>query len=505
MATPIIPSEPGPTITADPFLQPSPTPFQPEQGPDIPIVEAATLILPTDIPPTAVLPSETPTATASPLPTLPIPLPTISIGTRPQYYLNVYLDYANQTVYVGETVLYTNETGISLTNLILAAEPNLWYGKFSLDALNIDDQVVNGYTLIGGKLDIPLATPLVPSAAVVLSLNYRLYLPYAGNANIYGYNSLQINLIDWYPFIVPYDPGQGWLLHEPSIVGEHLVYDVADFEVTLDLADTSLVVAASAPGEWTDQGWHYRFTGRTFVLSISDMYLTSSITAGPVTVTCYYFKGEENAANALLQEIARAVVTYSNVFAPYPYPTLSVVEAATFPDGMEASGIFFLSRRFYQQYNGSVQSNLITIGVHEASHEWWFGMVASDQALEPWLDEALAVYSERIFYELNYPSAVNWWWNFRVHSYSPTGWVDGDIYNAGSFRPYVDAIYLRGAEFLETLRLRIGDDVFYTFLRDYITQMSGGRASADDFFRILGEHTTIDISDITQDYFQVSH
>jgi aminopeptidase N len=102
-------------------------------------------------------------------------------------------------------------------------------------------------------------------------------------------------------------------------------------------------------------------------------------------------------------------------------------------DGMEYDGLIFLSSDFYKQYNGTARSNLATIGVHEIAHQWWFSLVGNDHALEPWLDEALSTYSERIFYENNYPANISWWWQFRVDYFKPTGYVDGSIYQYGFF------------------------------------------------------------------------
>ncbi len=52
----------------------------------------------------------------------------------------------------------------------------------------------------------------------------------------------------------------------------------------------------------------------------------------------------------------------------------------------------------------------------------------------------------------------------------PAGWVDGTIYDHSSFRPYVNAVYLRGAQFLHDLGSAIGEEVFFQFLRDYTAQ-----------------------------------
>ena len=110
--------------------------------------------------------------------------------------------------------------------------------------------------------------------------------------------------------------------------------------------------------------------------------------------------------------------------------------------------------------NGTVLNNLIDIAVHETAHQWWFGSVGNDQALEPWLDEALATYSERLFYEQNYPD-VTAWQAFRIDAFTPTGWVDTDIYHGVDFRTYANAVYLRGAQFLQALRGRVGDEAFF--------------------------------------------
>jgi aminopeptidase N len=153
---------------------------------------------------------------------------------------------------------------------------------------------------------------------------------------------------------------------------------------------------------------------------------------------------------------------------------------------------------------------LTLIAAHETAHQWWYGLVGNDQALEPWLDEAMCTYMERIFYERVYPDyppgsghpLVDWWWSYRVNFYQPTGWVNGTIYDYSGFRPYRDAVYLNGAKFLEDLRNLIGDQTFFAFLQDYATRNAHRQATATDFFAILREHTPEDLSGLLSTYFQ---
>ncbi|MBL0347311.1 hypothetical protein [Candidatus Villigracilis affinis] len=84
---------------------------------------------------------------------------------------------------------------------------------------------------------------------------------------------------------------------------------------------------------------------------------------------------------------AQAIQVFSQMFGLYPHKTLSIV-IADFQDSMEFSALYFHSRSFYNLYDGSPQSYLITVAAHETGHQWWFDQVANDQAQEPWLDES---------------------------------------------------------------------------------------------------------------------
>ncbi|MEJ5222808.1 MAG: M1 family metallopeptidase, partial [Anaerolineales bacterium] len=463
----------------------------------------------TPVPPTP-LPTETPTSPPSPTPdatmtpstgpTLPAALPP---GPRPQYLLFAQLDYARKRVDVDYLAAYPNQTGQPLDTLVLAVEPNLYANGFILLAITYNGQAVP-YRINGNRLEVPLPAPLPAGETASLGMTYRLWLPQKGGGQVYGYNNAQINLVNWIPQFVPYQPGAGWLIYAPWPFGEHLSFDSADFEINLRVTDPALgvQVAASAPAQPNGDWMRYRLeAARMFALSASPLFISESRQVYGITVTSTCFSGREAAGRAMLGYAEQAITLYANLFGPYPYPSLSIVETHL-NDGMEYDGLIFLSGSFYAEYNGTARSNLAMIGVHEIAHQWWYGAVGNNQAQEPWLDEALATYAERIFYERTYPADLAWWWNFRINFFAPTGYVDTTIFNGGNFRQYTNAVYLNGANFLEELRGQIGDDAFFAFLKDYTTQMSGRRTTQADFFRILAEHSRADISNLTRRYFQ---
>ncbi|MCK6538593.1 MAG: M1 family metallopeptidase [Anaerolineales bacterium] len=480
-------------VTADPNASPTPTPFQPLDSNYIPVNAPTLASTFTPLPPTNTpLPTLASTATALPSPT------TVPSSARTQYTLYALLDYYGHQLAVDETITYTNQTGLALSDLLLVVEPNL-RGGFTLEHILLNSNPLN-YDLNGNRLSVYLSQPLMPSSQVTLAMRFRISIPAKVKDHPYGYDVDQVNLTDWYPFVAPYS--NGWVLHEASYLGEHLVYDAADFEVNVKTTEGSITIATSGVpepnGEWT----RYRLYGaRTFALSASDQFKVVDAVSGGAQIRSYYYPGYETQGLAILNAAVRAVGLWEGQFAPYPYSSLSIVQA-DLNDGQEYDGLIFLATKFYNEYNGSARSNLVAIGVHEVAHQWWFGLVGSDQAMEPWLDEALCVYSEALFYKYIYPNSYEWWWNFRVNYFGPSGYVDTTVYEAPTFRAYVNAVYLNGANFVEALHYRMGDDAFFRFLQDYASRYGRGRATAYDFFAVARQNTTADISDLVRAYFR---
>jgi len=504
---------PKPTISRSPTM--TPLSSSPTSQPDSTITPSFSVSPdPTDFQPSLTVPPQVTPVESTVIPTSIYKVPA-------QYNLDANFDYLGHALSVSEAISYTNYTSETIADLILVVEPNRWVGSFTLITLAWDDgEIIVDYELKDGQMHFPLPQPLMSGERLGLKLNYQLEFPVIPapselNRPVpYGYTQRQTNIVDWYPYIPPYLPGKGWLVHSKWWFGEHQVYSVADFQVKITLAEPvqDLVIAASAPAAQDGDSYTYHLeNARAFALSASTEYLVQTTTVGDVTINSYSFPYDKNAGQQVLHDTAASLELYSNLFMPYPHSTLSVVEA-DFLDGMEYDGLFFLSHGFYNLYDGTPQGYLTFIAAHETAHQWWYGLVGNDQALEPWLDEALCTYMEHIFYEnvyTDYPpgsgeSLVDWWWYYRVNFFDPSGWVDSSIYNFNQFRPYRDAIYLNGAKFLEDLRNLIGDQTFFAFLKDYANKNANGIATTADFFAILRNHTSQDLDGLLNKYFQYS-
>jgi len=199
----------------------------------------------------------------------------------------------------------------------------------------------------------------------------------------------------------------------------------------------------------------------------------------------------------------QALTLYSELYGDYPRDTLSVVEFNA-DIGMEFDGLIFLSPTFYNLYPGTPKSNIHVYTAHEISHQWFFSLVGNDQAMEPWLDEVLATFSERLFYERYYPDHFEWYLENYITAHNPYGKIDISIYYGGDLFDYRDIVYRNGSLFIQDLREAMGDEAFFQFVQDYVRQYQYQIASAEGFFTVLRQHTDMDLTPLIDQYFSSS-
>ena len=478
---------PSPTTLRVVMLSPSPTPAA--ESTDA-LADAALSDERADLAATATPRPATPAASACPAET----------GPNLRYDMNAIVDLRLNTVRATQVMQFRNETGAPLNGLVLQVDANRQAGVFSLIYLALaDGSKVAAYELTGPKLTVTLAEPLGVNCTVSLRTDFVLApmpIPatgFRGRSDHLGFSPRQLNLGRWHPTLTTYEPGEGWVIHAAHGVGEHYVLPVADFnlELSVEGAEAPRVAAPGRVTQIDERTWRFSMErARDLAFSVSPQYqVVSGQTGTGVGVEVYYFDetgegdGEPAALHTLDASVA-AMKRFEELFGPMPYERV-VVAASDFPDGMEFSGLVFVSTNYFRAYSGSPSGWLTLITVHELSHQWWYALVGNDQALYPWLDEALATYSELLFLEVAYPELVSWWWGFRVTSYNPQGQLGGSIYDFRSLRQYINVNYLLGVLMLQELRETMGDEAFFTWLRNYARANAGRMATPADLWAAL--------------------
>ncbi len=418
----------------------------------------------------------------------------------PEYSLNVKFDYSKQSALVNETIKYVNNSKQILNNIRLATDTLRYPGSLSLENVLVNSNEGN-FEVGKYYFTLLLKEGLAPGEKVEIQIEYLLSIPPLPppaddlKPGIYGYSTVQTNLVDWYPFIPPLSENGEWLLHDPWFYGEYLVYDLANFFVEIELINAPInttIATSSIPASQVENLYVYSLSGaRNFAWSLSPSYVIETKEFNGIKISTHTFPFHQQAGSHVLEESTKAIELYSRLFSPYPRENLTIVEA-DFLDGMEYDGLFFLSRGFYNLFDYTPQNYLTAITVHETAHQWWYASIANDQALEPWLDEALCTYSEILFFEEYYPELVDWWWEYRVNYYQPQGFINKSIYEYQGFVPYRNATYLQGAKFLQSLRDELGDKIFFDFLKEYTASQKDKISTQTYFFELLQNYSEID-------------
>jgi hypothetical protein len=420
------------------------------------------------------------------------------------YFLEVSLDYESHFLSISQVIDYTNNTGVPLSELPLIVPPAYVQNAFDLLSISTNRDGQNeDIQILGSNILIPLDPPLGVDKNLQINLAYQLHPPDAPAA--FGFTPRQMLLADWYPFVPRYTESDSWLINQPGLVGEYLVYPLSNVTANIQIVtnQSDLVVAASAHLLAKEDN-NYQYSARSvrnFSLALSSEYHVITHQNGNIEISTYTFPEHVHLAERATLLALEAWETFRELYGDNKRNFLSIVESQI-PDGLETDGLIYLSDWYFESADRTPKNYFELLIVHETAHQWFFGLISNDQAKEPWLDETLATFSELLFYEKHYPNLVSWWWEFRVNMYDPEGFINSSIYEFTSYRPYVNTIYLQGARFMKHLRETIGDSAFKLLLYQYVQFNGDDFRNTEFFFNRLAEITNVEFDTIIRDYFQ---
>jgi hypothetical protein len=116
-----------------------------------------------------------------------------------------------------------------------------------------------------------------------------------------------------------------------------------------------------------------------------------------VEVRLLHPPGHGRNAEVTLDTLRFALPHFSHRYGDYPYPVLTVVhppEHARNAGGMEYPTLITTGGPWYTSLLGVRSVEAVT--VHELGHQWFYGLLASDEHSWPFLDEGLTSYAESV-------------------------------------------------------------------------------------------------------------
>jgi hypothetical protein len=382
-----------------------------------------------------------------------------SLALEATYDARIRIGWESRNVKVESvaTILNTSGTDIDRVELNTAAAR---LGGMTLTGAFVDGTAVKA-SVSDQTIVIPLGGILPAGGSATVEVRYaaRLKTSLSGSNWMFTKANGIANLYRWLPWVsrkTPFD--------RPNY-GDPFVTPTSPYVRVRIVPDRTLKVATSGEKVATE-GLIQTFEARNvrdFTITASPSFVTSSTTVGSVKIVG--IARSTTIANRLRDEGARAFGKLKALLGSYPYPTLRVVQSAG-GYAMESPALVWLPY-------GLESSRYRYLVTHEVAHQWFYGLVGSDQAREPFTDEAAADFVTRYIL------------SSRRGSTCSNRELDHTIYYYSS-SCYFEAIYIQGGNLLNTARTRMGSSAFWAALRGYL---------ADNRYKLVGTDTLLDALD----------
>ena len=375
--------------------------------------------------------------------------PPNSLDLDATYDVHATLAWSARRLTVSSTALVTNNTDQpvdALTfNLVPAAIGHMVFRGVQVgpDAANetpveatVDDQSVI----------VSLAARLNPGEQTAVTIDYSAKFRRSARKKGYLFEKARgiATAYRWIPWLSVDYPFSTPTFGEPFVTS---VSDEVDVTITTDRPVT--IASTGHETSVSDDRLTHTFVAhnvRDFNFAASPRYQSATKQWGDVTITWYYSK----LSLARLQRWTLAALQhYTDRVGPYGYKYLSVAEMGSFL-GMELPGMVWISN--------TRPSELKYLTVHELAHQWFYAVVGNDQATEPFADESVAEFLTRDLIG-------------QTNSSCAQDYLDREVYGYAK-SCYYQTLYVQGDDYIQNYRLAVGEDAFWTGLRQYYADYS---------------------------------
>ncbi len=272
------------------------------------------------------------------------------------------------------------------------------------------------YEQVGTDPDIirvNLKDPLLPGAKSKVHADYRLAIP--GFHSRLGTDGKIWQLAHWFPKPARYVDHQ-WKMIPYLELGE-FIQDFANYQISLTLPDSFVVVSTGAPVDEATKSHRETALSRTksglrglpadggrrtwtfnadwvpdVALACSPYYFLEEemfpLQDGRIVTgqTAYTINRKGGWKEDALSYVRQSTQFYDQHVGPYPWPYVSAVQGVKqFSGGMEYPMITYIQP-------GLPPSALDEVIAHEIGHNWFFGVLSTNERDYPWMDEGLNSY-----------------------------------------------------------------------------------------------------------------
>jgi hypothetical protein len=486
---------------------------------------------------------------AEPVPDAPEKPKAVVLSNRiTEYHISVTLDEVSGGLTGEQTVTWKNPGRKSVSELYLHLYPNAFApgstfmneskgelrgdkmkagsnGDMTLTSLTTEE----GETLLprlhyvqpddGNKNDRTLVTfrlpdPVKPGSTITLGMKFKVKLPdvfarmgKAGDFVMAG---------QWFPKVAVYETAgmrgrttEGWNLHQYHGNSEFYA-DFGIYSVHINVPDTYKVAATGfqiktpvLSGKrksfqfYADDVHDFAWSASPQFEYVEDSF--SSVGVPGVRIKLYLDPLHKDLKDRYMHAAKSALAKLGQWYGDYPYSTLSVVVPPS--DGNGAGGMEYptlVTAASAQNVNPGYE--LERTLVHEIAHQYWYGLVASNEFEEAWLDEGFTSYTEdKLMASIygvipNLPVEASYLTNPEPLNQSSWRYSSSD--------GYAENVYMRGKLVLSAMERQVGDKTMSKIMRTYFQKYRFRHPSSSDFQKVVETVTKNKWTDFFQAYVQ---
>lgn len=461
-----------------------------------------------------------------------------------EYHINVQLEPNTETLIASETVTWTHPGVKPVSDLYFHLYPNAFaspettfmkesggtlrgdtmpengFGSMTLTDLRTsegtslmqrvqyvqpDDGNVNDKTL----LKVHLPQPVNGGESVTLKLQFEVQLP-----KIFARMGASGNFVmagQWFPKLSVYEPvgtrgvkEEGWDLHQYHGTSE-FYSDFGIFNVTIAVPSNYTVAATGFPVKnakikqdqkiyqfYADDVHDFAWAASPDFTVAEEAFSTPEVPG--VRIKVYLDPLHKDLKERYLQAAKAALTYFSKWYGPYPYSTLSIVVPPK--EGNGAGGMEYPTLiTAFGAADSSPDTSLERTVIHEIGHQYFYGMVASNEFEEAWLDESFTSYAEDRLMEQEYGIKANL--ALQSSLVTKPEALNLETWKYDGADSYSRNVYIRGKLVLKDIERQVGTKAMNNIMSSYARKFRFQHPTTSDFQKVVEKVT----KKSWQDYF----
>lgn len=230
-------------------------------------------------------------------------------------------------------------------------------------------------------------------------------------------------------------------------------------------ASLGLLISEVVEGDYRVCHWKHRYPVVSYLVAVAvtnyvEFVQYAVLDGDSIPIVNYVYPEDSAKAASDSQNTAEMIMLFDSLFGPYPF----AAEKYGHAQWSRGGGMEHQTMSFMQGFGHDLRA-------HELAHSWFGNKVTLGTWQDIFLNEGFATYATGLSFE--YMHEGFWWntWKTNTRLAASEG-ADGSVYvedTTDVARLFSGRLsYNKGAYLLHTLRWVIGDEVFFTAVRNYV-------------------------------------